>query len=150
MLSYCQPWKLVTQSKPHLHQCIVYFTKYAINLTCFGWYILLVHPNMMTFPNILFQNTSTSSMLEERSTVNLMNVLSSVIASVGVIANFTVVSVFVSNAKLRTKIPNIYIINQVRIILNFSIIFCYLSYSTVKTIAEPNWKYRGLYCYMGW
>ena len=69
---------------------------------------------IMTIPDELFENASASAMLEERNVVDVMTVLSSIIASVGVIANFTVVFVFGSNAKLRTKIPNIYIINQVR------------------------------------
>ena len=60
-------------------------------------------------------------MLEKKNTVDVMTVLSSVIASVGVVANFTVVFVFASNAKLRPKLPNIYIINQVKISFNFVI-----------------------------
>ena len=68
----------------------------------------------MTITNVPFENASTSVVLEERNRVDVMVVLSGVIASVGVIANFTVVFVFGSNAKLRSKIPNIYIINQVR------------------------------------
>ena len=73
-----------------------------------------VHFIIMAIPNDLFENASSSPVLEERNMVDVMTVLSSAIASVGVIANFTVVFVFGSNAKLRTKIPNIYIINQVR------------------------------------
>ena len=78
---------------------------------------------IMTIPDELFENASSSPLLEERNMVDVMTVLSSVIASVGVIANFTVVFVFGSNAKLRTKIPNIYIINQVRIIYIYIIRF---------------------------
>ena len=45
--------------------------------------------------------------------VDVMMILSTTIASVGIIANFTVVVVFLSHRKLRRKIPNIFIINQV-------------------------------------
>ena len=37
----------------------------------------------------------------------------STIASIGIVTNFTVIAVFLSNRKLRKKIPNIFIINQV-------------------------------------
>ena len=45
--------------------------------------------------------------------IDIMMVLTIVIASVGMIANFTVVFVFSRHQKLRLKIPNIFIINQV-------------------------------------
>ena len=38
----------------------------------------------------------------------------STIASVGIVANLTVIVVFLNHKKLRRKIPNIFIINQVR------------------------------------
>ena len=38
----------------------------------------------------------------------------SAIASVGIVANLTVIVVFLNHKKLRKKIPNIFIINQVR------------------------------------
>ena len=38
----------------------------------------------------------------------------SAIASVGIMANLTVIVVFLNHKKLRRKIPNIFIINQVR------------------------------------
>ena len=40
-------------------------------------------------------------------------IASIVIASVGIVANFTVIVVFLNDKKLRKKIPNIFIINQV-------------------------------------
>ena len=46
-------------------------------------------------------------------------IIQSVIASVGIIANLTVIAVFLNHKKLRRKIPNIFIINQV----SFSWIF---------------------------
>ena len=89
-------------------------TKLEINSVPVQTNVVSVCFIIMTIPNVLFENASTSPVLEERNMVNVMTVLSSIIASAGVIANFTVVSVLGSNAKLRTKIPNIYIINQVR------------------------------------
>ena len=38
----------------------------------------------------------------------------SAVAAVGILANLTVIVVFLNHKKLRTKIPNIFIINQVR------------------------------------
>ena len=40
------------------------------------------------------------------------------ISSIGIVTNFTVIIVFLNDKKLRKKIPNIFIINQVRVILN--------------------------------
>ena len=40
------------------------------------------------------------------------------ISSIGIVTNFTVIIVFLNDKKLRKKIPNIFIINQVRMILN--------------------------------
>ena len=39
---------------------------------------------------------------------NVMQILQSVIASVGIVANLTVIIVFLTHKKLRHKIPNIY------------------------------------------
>ena len=41
-------------------------------------------------------------------------IIQSTIASVGIVANLTVIVVFLNHKKLRRKIPNIFIINQVR------------------------------------
>ena len=46
--------------------------------------------------------------------VDLMVMLSVLIACSGIVLNFTVVVVFLNSKKLRTKIPNMFIINQVR------------------------------------
>ena len=45
--------------------------------------------------------------------VDSMLILSAAIASVGIIANLTVAVAFLNHRKLRKKIPNILIINQV-------------------------------------
>ena len=63
------------------------------------------------------ENISVSGQLTIRSPTDdptdIMMVLTILIASVGMIANFTVVVVFSHHQKLRCKIPNIFIINQV-------------------------------------
>ena len=46
---------------------------------------------------------------------NTMGIVHSVIASVGIVTNLTVVVVFLNHKKLKQKIPNICIINQVRL-----------------------------------
>ena len=46
--------------------------------------------------------------------INIVTIISTLIASVGIIANLTVVVAFLNIKKLRLKIPNIFIINQVR------------------------------------
>ena len=60
-------------------------------------------------------NTSvvlTSQTLEDN--VDFMTLLSIIISSVGIIANLTVVIVFVRHKVLRQKVPIIFVINQVR------------------------------------
>ena len=47
---------------------------------------------------------------------DLMMILQILIASVGIVANFTVVFAFLNHKRLRKKIPNMFIINQVSVI----------------------------------
>ena len=54
-------------------------------------------------------NSSTYSSREET-----IRIIQSTVASVGIVANLTVIAVFLNHKKLRKKIPNIFIINQVR------------------------------------
>ena len=74
----------------------------------------------------MFEHNSSISSYVENSTrnqtpvsshkeyqINAVTIISTSIASVGIIANLTVVIAFVNNKKLRRKIPNIFIINQV-------------------------------------
>ena len=48
--------------------------------------------------------------------LDLMDVVQLSIAPVGILGNLTVIIVFLSHRKLRRKIPNRFIINQVRIL----------------------------------
>ena len=58
--------------------------------------------------NETLSNEKTSS-----DTFNVMQILQSIIASVGITANLNVIIVFLSHRKLRLKIPNRFIVNQV-------------------------------------
>ena len=50
--------------------------------------------------------------------LNAMKIIQIIIASIGVITNIIVVIVFLNDRKLRRKIPNICIINQVCVFVN--------------------------------
>ena len=70
----------------------------------------------MVFP--VAQNTSNGTGLSvpenEEKSLDVMVICQSIIASVGILANMTVVVVLLNQRKLRCKIPNLFIINQVR------------------------------------
>ena len=59
--------------------------------------------------NISTQNESHNGDSKER----IILIIQSTIASVGIFANLIVIVVFLNHRKLRRKIPNIFIINQV-------------------------------------
>ena len=67
--------------------------------------------------NIVFNNETMNTKIslgpDTEKPLDIMMVLSTVTASVGIFANLTVVVVFVKHRRLRRKIPNIFIINQV-------------------------------------
>ena len=54
---------------------------------------------------------------ETTDKISTLGIVHSVIASVGIVTNLTVIVVFLNHRKLRRKVPNICIINQVRVIL---------------------------------
>ena len=72
---------------------------------------------MNTTNSIQSNDTITVTVMDENGSsannIDVMMLLSSIIASVGIISNLNVVLVFINNKKLRRKIPNIFIINQV-------------------------------------
>ena len=71
----------------------------------------------MTLPRQIMnesQLTETNLTVSKYSNgINSMLILSAAIASVGIVANMTVAVAFLNHRKLRKKIPNIFIINQV-------------------------------------
>ena len=58
--------------------------------------------------------TNDNTPVENTDGTNSMGIVHSVIASVGIVTNLTVILIFLKHSKLRRKIPNICIINQVR------------------------------------
>ena len=67
--------------------------------------------------NVFHENATIFVMLhelEEDYNVNYMTIASAIIASVGVVANLTVVVAFARHKELRQKVPVIFVINQVR------------------------------------
>ena len=64
----------------------------------------------MTSENSTLMN---STVAEPSTGADTMVIVHSIIASVGIVTNLTVVIVFMNHKKLKHKIPNICIINQV-------------------------------------
>ena len=60
-------------------------------------------------------NSTTNN--NENSRAQTILIIQSTTASVGIVANLTVIVVFLNHTKLRRKIPNIFIINQVRTLI---------------------------------
>ena len=61
-------------------------------------------------------NYSSVVDLTEAQPITLINIIQSVLACVGIIGNCTVVIALINNRKIRIKIPNMFIINQVNCI----------------------------------
>ena len=72
---------------------------------------------MATGTSLMYENDTIMSpnLIERQGGPNLdiMVILQNTIASVGIVANFIVVIVFLNDRKLTWKIPNMFIINQV-------------------------------------
>ena len=64
-----------------------------------------------TIANNTFISNSTGI---DNAREDSIRIIQSTTASVGILANLTVIVVFLNHKKLRRKIPNIFIINQVR------------------------------------
>ena len=79
---------------------LTHSTKFQLNDT----FNLFVDDITIIPDNSSSRNTKAQSIL----------IAQSAIASVGIVANLTVIAVFLNHKKLRKKIPNIFIINQVR------------------------------------
>ena len=83
---------------------------------------------MMTYPTYSTQGLKNNTFAIEEDNLNstLENyrqensrslsilIIQSTIASFGIVASLTVIVVFLNHRKLRRKIPNIFVINQVR------------------------------------
>ena len=73
---------------------------------------------LSTTTSFNYDNTTKAMSVEETKSMDIMALLSAIIASVGIVANATVIVAFLNHKKLRGKIPNIFIINQVSAIFN--------------------------------
>ena len=97
------------------------FVTCVISLTVQKGVLTHSYPDVITtdtlIANVAFFIMNETQLTEMNSTVskysNDMLILSDTIASVGTIANLTVAVAFLNHRKLRKKIPNIFIINQV-------------------------------------
>ena len=69
--------------------------------------------NNTNFTNKMDTDLTVSNANETSYKFDAMIILQMLIASVGIIANFTVVFAFLNHKQLRRKIPNMFIINQV-------------------------------------
>ena len=79
----------------------------------------MVDPNLID--NSTHFNNATSaeeSSLETSQNYTLMAILRMIIACLGIVSNVTVVVAFLNHHKLRRKIPNIFIVNQVSEVLS--------------------------------
>ena len=61
----------------------------------------------------MFYTENVTVHTERKDTFDVMTILQGLIAVVGIISNFIVVLALLCEKKLRIKIPNIFIINQV-------------------------------------
>ena len=64
--------------------------------------------------NKTIANTNFNISSIDNTREDSIRIIQSTTASVGIVSNLTVIVVFLNHNKLRRKIPNIFIINQVR------------------------------------
>ena len=67
----------------------------------------------MANQNFTLMNTTEMDSNIKTDKVDTMKLIHSIIASVGIVTNLTVVIAFLNHKKLRKKIPNICIVHQV-------------------------------------
>ena len=68
-------------------------------------------------------NTTSSRVKDSSKNVDVIMTFRLILSSVGIVGNLNVLIVFLSHNKLRKKIPNIFIINQVSISYKSSFIY---------------------------
>ena len=74
---------------------------------------MMAEPNLIDTATYLNNLASAQMTSVETQNYNIMAILRMTIACFGIVSNTTVVVVFLNHQRLRKKIPNIYIINQV-------------------------------------
>ena len=95
------------------------FYKFSCQISLYfeyGQIVIEIKPErMISATSSSHLESSTIDDMPEENTdgTSTMGIVHSVIASVGIVTNLTVIVVFLKHRKLRRKIPNICIINQV-------------------------------------
>ena len=77
-------------------------------------------------------NSSIEISQNDSEGFDVTEILQLVIASLGITTNLIVVVVFLNHKKLRRKIPNICIINQVSVIKYMSLLLSIMAVNTIK------------------
>ena len=74
--------------------------------------------------DVITSDTTTNSDARSNNgnSIDVMMLLSTIVASVGIVSNETVVVAFLNHKKLRRKIPTMFIINQVSFLTFISLI----------------------------
>ena len=88
-----------------------------LNLIFFIMEIVTSLPDILENELFMVEEVSTvhkSNNVDDTSRAQNILIIQSTIASLGIVSNLTVIVVFLNHKKLRRKIPNIFIINQVR------------------------------------
>ena len=75
--------------------------------------------NVTSINDVITHVSSEMTLLEAPEKIDVMMIVHSLIGCVGIVANFTVITVFGNHKKLRQKIPNIFIIHQIRFLFKF-------------------------------
>ena len=73
-----------------------------------------ITPIDITDEDNITSNFTDPSLTEKSKGLDVMMILRLILSSVGIVGNLNVLIVFLSHKKYRKKIPNIFIINQVR------------------------------------
>ena len=91
------------------------------------------------------KNKTASNETETASnTIDVMEIIQLSIAPVGIVANLTVIVVFLNNKKLRRKIPNKLIVNQVIILYFLEMLNTPLSLYFL--FIKLNYRFRSFKC----
>ena len=74
--------------------------------------------------DVMTSDTTTNSddSRKNGNSIDVMVLLSTIVASIGIVSNATVVVAFLNHKKLRRKIPTMFIINQVSFLAFISLI----------------------------
>ena len=85
----------------------------------------MVDPDVWTsVVDVVTSDTTTNS--DDRNnngnSIDVMMLLSTIVASIGIVSNATVIIAFLNHKKLRSKIPTMFIINQVSFLAFCSLI----------------------------